>query len=345
MNVLTVAEIDHELASRTKEVAELSTTLVELDSHPGHELVRHYPPTGTTAERWATIQESLAQLWADLASVTPIVESAQAVRGRRSRLDDDDRTELTKLLCDSDGLADALDRMRATYPGVAEFFHAVEEINAAVADGIAPALKRLDAAGVTVPDEVADLLAVAATDPLSLTVHEVERRIATIEEIIELHENWPDAIATAAAALDTLRDAEQHAAKIRARAEQAVMSGPLPVHTDTDSGLRAELESMTGPDASALLDLQRRIDSALQLVRRDEQLAQGLLDRRTELKGRLKAYEAKATRLGLAEDPELLSSSRIAAGLLSRQPCDLRAVTRAIADYQQMVAEKRGRTP
>jgi hypothetical protein len=64
------------------------------------------------------------------------------------------------------------------------------------------------------------------------------------------------------------------------------------------------------------------------------------LDRRTELKGRLKAYEAKATRLGPAEGPDLLSSKRIASGLLSRQPCDLRAVTKAVADYQ-MVAEKR----
>ena len=73
----------------------------------------------------------------------------------------------------------------------------------------------------------------------------------------------------------------------------------------------------------------------------DEQLAQGLLDRRSELTGRLTAYQAKAARLGLGEDPDLLASSRIAAGLLSRRPCDLRAVTRAITDYQQMIVEKR----
>ena len=39
----------------------------------------------------------------------------------------------------------------------------------------------------------------------------------------------------------------------------------------------------------------------------DEQLAQGLLDRRSELKGRLTAYQAKAARLGLGEDPDLLA--------------------------------------
>ena len=33
--MLTTEEIDRELASRTKEVAAMSATLIELDSHPG----------------------------------------------------------------------------------------------------------------------------------------------------------------------------------------------------------------------------------------------------------------------------------------------------------------------
>jgi hypothetical protein len=82
----------------------------------------------------------------------------------------------------------------------------------------------------------------------------------------------------------------------------------------------------------------------LHAAREEEQLAQGLLDRRTELKGRLTAYQAKAARLGLGEDRDLLACIRIAKGLLSRQPCDLRAVTRAISDYQQMIADKQEKT-
>ena len=98
---------------------------------------------------------------------------------------------------------------------------------------------------------------------------------------------------------------------------------------------------MSAPDPTALRELQRRIESALQRVRQDEALAQGLLDRRTELKGRLRAYAAKAARLGLAEDPDLLSSRGTASGLLAQQPCDLRAVTQAVVDYQQLLAGKR----
>jgi len=42
----------------------------------------------------------------------------------------------------------------------------------------------------------------------------------------------------------------------------------------------------------------------------------------------------------MGEDSDLLACGRIAAGLLSRKPCDLRAVTRAISDFQQLIAQK-----
>jgi hypothetical protein len=380
MTVLTTDEIDRELASRTKDVAAMSATLIELDNHPGLEHVRRYPPTGMTAQRWAVIEKSLAQLWDDLGRMTSILESARTVRARRSKLADADRTELTRLLFERPlevsrqriplaqrlitgpgeaveyvGLADTADRMRAAYPAVAEFLDAVDEIDALVVERLAPSQKRLDEAGAAAPKEIAELLQISATDPLSLTTHDVEvriiaiannveRRSAELAELAALQANWPDALATSALRLDELRDATQQAAQIRARAEQIVVAGPLPVHTDAEPGLRAGLLSITTPDPSALLSLQRQIEAALRVVREDEQLAQGLLDRRSELKGRLTAYQAKAARLGLGEDRDLLASSRIAAGLLSRQPCDLRAVTRAITDYQQVIVEKRGKT-
>ena len=49
MGILTTAEIDGELSSRTEEVAAISATMVELDSHPGLQHLRSYPPTGATA--------------------------------------------------------------------------------------------------------------------------------------------------------------------------------------------------------------------------------------------------------------------------------------------------------
>ena len=76
----------------------MSATLLELDNHPGLGHVRLYPPTGVTAQRWAVIEKSLAQLWEDLGRMTSIVDSARMVRERRSEPNNDDRAELTKLL-------------------------------------------------------------------------------------------------------------------------------------------------------------------------------------------------------------------------------------------------------
>ncbi len=380
MRALTTSEIDRELESRTKEVAAMSATLLELENHPGLKHVRLYPPTGLTAQRWAVIEKSLAQLWEDLGRMTSILESARTVRARRSKPEDDDRAELTRLLRERTlevsrqpiplvkrqiggiremvehvGLADTAERMHAAYPAVVEFLDAVDRINSLIADKLAPTQHRLDQAGASGPDEIGELLKVSATDPLSLTTRDIEQRIAAIAAIVErqsaelaelaaIQSNWPEALAATAQLLDELRDAGMRAAEIRAHAVQKVLSGAFPERDDAEPGLRAELRSITAPDPNGLRSLRHRIEAALQAVREEEQLAQGLLDRRSELKGRLTAYQSKAARLGLGEDRDLVACNRIARGLLSRQPCDLRAVTRAVSDYQQMIVDKQEKT-
>ena len=378
--MLTTDEIDRELESRTKEVAAMSSTMVELENHPGLEHVRVYTPSGLTAQRWAVIEKSLSGLWEDLRRMTSILESARLVRARRSRPDDDDCRELTKLLREPTlevsrqpiplakrnisglgesieyvGLADTAERMHAAYPAVVEFLDAVDRVNSLVAEKLAPTRKRLDAAGVSGPEELADLLEVTATDPLSLATHDIEARINSIADSVErrsaelaelaaIQSNWSEHLAATAESLDALRQAGVRATETRERAVLKVLSGTFPARDDAEPGLRAELAAMSSPDPKALRLLRRRIDTALQAAHEEEQLAQGLLDRRAELKGRLTAYQAKAARLGLGEDRDLLACIRIAKGLLSRQPCDLRAVTRAISDYQQMISDKQEKT-
>jgi hypothetical protein len=245
--------------------------------------------------------------------------------------------------------------MHAAYPAVVEFLDAVDRINSLIADKLAPTQHRHDQAGASGPDEIGELLKVSATDPLSLTARDIEQRTTAIAAIVErqsaelaelaaIQSNWPEAFAATAQLLDELRDAGMRAAEIRAHAVQKVLSGAFPECDDAEPGLRAELRSITAPDPKALRSLRHRIEAALQAVREEEKLAQGLLDRRSELNGRLTAYQAKAARLGLGEDRDLLACNRIARGLLSRQPCDLRAVTRAVSDYQQMIVDKQGKT-
>jgi hypothetical protein len=308
--------------------------------------------------------------------MTTILDSAKAMRRRRSKPDDDDRAELTRLLRERPlevsreriplaqrvitgpgesvgyvGLGDMADDMRAAYPAVAEFLDGVDQINTLVVARLGPLQKRLDDAGAAGPKQIAELLAVSATDPLSLSASDVEERVCIIAadveqrstelaELAELQSNWAAAVTATGAQLDALRAAGASAADVRALVEQTVVTGPLPSHEDAEPGLRAQLDSITTPDPATLRSLRHRIEEALRVAREDEELAQGLIDRRTELKGRLTAYQAKAARLELGEDRDLLASSRIASGLLHRQPCDLRAVTRAVADYRQLLVEK-----
>jgi hypothetical protein len=234
MAVLTIDEIDRELASRAKEVASMSATLVELDNHAGLAHLRRYSPTGVTAQRWTVIEKSLAQLWDDLGRMTSILESAQTLRARRSRPDDDDRGELTRLLreralevsreriplshrriggpneaIECVGLADTAERMHSAYPAVIEFLDAVDGINSLIAERLAPSQQRLEEAGVGHPTEMAELLTVSATDPLSLTQDDVKERISTIAELAALQANWPNAVASAAS--ETARSRGQRA--------------------------------------------------------------------------------------------------------------------------------------
>lgn len=385
MTVLTIEDIDRELASRTEEVAAMAATLLELDCHRGLVHVRRCSPVGVTAKRWTAVEASLAQLWEDLGRTTTILESAHALRARRRKPADGDFSELTRLLygrpleasriaiplaqrgitdpaeaVEYVGLEGIVDRMRSAYPAVVEFCDSVDEMDTLIAELLTPTQKRLEEAGAVGPEEISELLRVSATDPLSLSLHtvtermaeiaaSVERRAAEIAELDAIQSNWTDALAATGIRMDALQEATRRAADVRARAEQAVVAGPLPMPPAAEPALRAELAAISTrcastPDPAALRSLQQRIEAALGVVDDDTRLAQGLLDRSGELRGRLTVYQAKAARLGFGEDAEILASGRIGAGLLSRRPCDLRAVTRAVKDLQQLIVEKQGKT-
>jgi hypothetical protein len=61
------------------------------------------------------------------------------------------------------------------------------------------------------------------------------------------------------------------------------------------------------------------------------------MDLRSELKGRIKGYRAKAAGVGGAEDPGLEESFERARDLLREAPCDLDAAAGAVDGYVQAV--------
>jgi len=89
--------------------------------------------------------------------------------------------------------------------------------------------------------------------------------------------------------------------------------------------------------ASELDEIDRDIAVATQLFHDTERTAATVLSTRDELRGLLRAYQAKAARLGAAEDPGLTERYDRARGLLWTAPCDLAAAADAVTGYQQAV--------
>ena len=135
---------------------------------------------------------------------------------------------------------------------------------------------------------------------------------------------------------------------MRLRAQELVVTAPLDPPPDRAPALRRVLTALvdgrlpsrrTWPArARALSELEADVDAAAAQVRAAHALAEGLLERRTELRGRFEAYRAKAGRLGLAERPDLLAVDGDVRRLLWTRPADLAAATRALVSYQQLLA-------
>ena len=77
--------------------------------------------------------------------------------------------------------------------------------------------------------------------------------------------------------------------------------------------------------------------AATERYRDAERAAATLLDKRNELRGLLEAYQAKAARLGAAEDTGLAMLYQQARDLLWAAPCDLGVAAAAVTHYQQAI--------
>lgn len=96
--VLSRDEVDRALAAVRGDSDRIAESLVEMDAHPGHKLLKDAALTGLTARRWAQARTAMATLWEQFATYRDMVARAQEVRARRSRPGDEELAELTDLL-------------------------------------------------------------------------------------------------------------------------------------------------------------------------------------------------------------------------------------------------------
>jgi hypothetical protein len=275
----------------------------------------------------------------------------------------------------------AVQRMTAAFNRVAEVVSAAEGVWTAISrrlDEIStvlgPATQEpassgddgLDGKLSAVEADVRRLREVLNTDPLSLWQAEhvavdgadqlLQRARAVASQTAELARLRADAdqrIAEVADQVAAARACEEDARKQLEQARQKISADhlpPAPPGTDNLTARLADLHALRGGNrlhrlATELQAIDKDAGIAAKQWRDAGAAASALLDRRTELRGLLEAYEAKAGRLGAAEDSALSRRLQVARELLWVAPCDLSAAAEAVRSYQNAVLAIQKGTP
>jgi hypothetical protein len=264
--------------------------------------------------------------------------------------------------CSAAELLAAMEAAFATAAGVAEragaVWHRLLPEAGAVASRLAHLRTLTHSATLDEADRrLGDFTAALATDPLGCD----ETALAAVRTLLEradaertsagelreaLTQRLADAHALAGQLAEAARAAaaaEQAAAGRFADAAIAVVGGPdlRPDLAALDALAAAGHWSLISP---RLADWSRRARGRLAALRDAAARNAALLATRNELRGRLDAYQAKAGRRGLAEDPALGPLAERARTALYTAPCDLDAARSAVNAYQDAVARRTATT-
>ncbi len=312
----------------------------------------------------------------ELAQITAMLTGPSVELTRQQPLGQRDltatgRSELT--------LAAAVREMKRLFASVADVVAAAESVWNETADGLNETSTRLATAKQqagdvgdselggalgAAEDELGQLQEVLNSDPLALwqggrvdtgRLERLRGQVATVAaraaDIARLRADAQQRISVAAAAVAAAAAAQEDAAAARERATAKIADAGLPPLVAETAGLEARLAAVDGLRAAgrwarlaAELDtIEAEAGAATQRCRDCERSATALLGRRDELRGLLEAYQAKAARLGGAEDTGLGNLYDQARDLLWTAPCDLAAADAAVMRYQRAISGLGGR--
>ncbi|WP_250564493.1 hypothetical protein [Sphaerisporangium fuscum] len=171
----------------------------------------------------------------------------------------------------------------------------------------------------------------------------VAARRGVLEQAGRIRQEYAERAARLSGRIDQVAEAEEEARRVRDRVLVKIASPVLPDLPGQAPALRDRLAALGTLDgrwlelAERLAELERGVEQALAQADEAARSIGGLIGRRDELRGRLIAYQAKAARLGHAEDMALAGLYGAARDLLWTAPCDLRRSTVAVAEYQKAV--------
>lgn len=282
----------------------IQANLLELDGSFAKRVLEGATLTGQTRDRWAAAAAALAGLWETFLAYSAVVDRV-AVLGRGNRR-----------------------QARKDLP----------ELSALLTEGC------VQLAGPPVPLARRDLAA-AGRPPVTLAtaVGTMRRTFAEVTAVTSAVESvWAAVGAPLEAATAELARCATLAAGLGADIEAEVRQ----VATDL-----AALRAACNADPLALWHPSPaggRVDTSAadRLSERAAALAVRIaaaIDKRDELRGLLRAYRAKAGRLGVADDAALAARHERAHDLLWTGPVDLAAAEAAVAAYQHAILATEGR--
>src|SRR6516164_903351 len=367
------------VAEATAERDSIQANLLDLDGSFGKRMLAGATLTGESKLRWEAAADDLAALWEIFNAYAAVVDKATELIAGARRLSDRELELVTTWLTGASveltrpkplgrrgltetgrsdlTLAAAVQEMKRAFASVADVVAAAESIWNKTADGLNEIGVQLAAAkeqlGDLEDDEVTGALA-AAEDELGQLREQAAAATVRVADLARLRADARQRISAARAAVAAATAAREEADAARnvaaAKIAQDDLPPPPPEAADLDVRLatlgKLEAAGRWARLAAELDTIEAEAAAATQRYRDAERTAATLLDKREELRGLLDAYQAKAVRLGAAEDTELAMRYQQARDLLWTAPCDLAVAAAAVTHYQRAIlALSGGRRP
>jgi len=305
---------------------------------------------------------ALAQMTDALLGESILVVEEEVGLAERGLLGPTHRTERTTPGAVLAAMTAAFDAVAAVVEAVSTMWDAVadrmgafdRELGALAADDALAAdarrlHERLDALRRRVlADPLAHPVEAALPGPkLDAARAEVDALRHRAHELAALRADLPARVAALGAKVDALAGVEGLAARAADEVARTVAASGAPVPGRRARELRSALRAAHAEAASgrweagrsAFSRLEAEVADAHRRAESDHRVLGGLLERRSELRGRLGALRAKASARGRSEDLGLGALHGAARDLLWTVPCDLAAATVAVRRYQRALEE------
>jgi hypothetical protein len=374
---MTLETVDRDIRALSRAVEDSRAALLVLELDQTRELLDATSLAGESATAWATASGGLVHAWELQSVVADHLERVWKLRGTRSRVPDERLLELDELLHGRVLVVGALAERRSTEELLSQCSAAAaaaRDVVSAVALAWETLVPRLTTASATVRacaellddlgmapadglasarHELARLTDALAKDPLAATPEEVAALEASVSEVRADVERVRDFVGDvdgrleeARALLAEARRAEQDAREAHevARAKIAAVETPSPsplppaLVDDLDHAIDLARASRWREADAALVSWRDRATAARVAARRVADANRAPIAERDELRGRLRAYEAKARSLRRLEDAGLDALRARAHRVLYTAPTDLAEAADLVRRYQERLS-------